>query len=226
MIKKKVLIIEDEEVTALSLELFIDSLGYVVTDCVNNYKDALDSINTSTPDIIVSDIIINGFQSGIDIAKEASRQYGIFCIFITAHSTSEIIDDIKGLPYAGYILKPYNKDELRIALELNLSSMQTKPLSLNIHTLKIGDHIYQKLSKKLFLIQKEVPLTKKIGSLLNVLSKSPNTYVSYETLHQTIYKEDEAVNLDKLRHLISRLRKIIGKEHVVSHKELGYCLKP
>ncbi len=118
MEKRKILVVEDEAITAMSLEVSLENLGYQVTSIVNSGKDALNSIDSNKPDIVLMDIKIKGDMDGIDTAEIIREKFDLPFVFSTAFLDQERINRAKITMPFGYVLKPIQERELKITLEM------------------------------------------------------------------------------------------------------------
>ncbi|MEL7147278.1 MAG: response regulator, partial [Bacteroidota bacterium] len=116
----KVLIVEDEQVYAGTLEMFLDQLGYEVSGICANGKDALESFHASKPDLVLMDIHLKGDLSGIDLARIFQGHSPIPIIFITAYDDPETFNQAKKTTPFAYLIKPFKSDELQRCIELAL----------------------------------------------------------------------------------------------------------
>ena len=57
---EKILVVEDEAITALDLKFILMGLGYDVVDVVDNGQDAIDSAKELSPDLVIMDIKLKG----------------------------------------------------------------------------------------------------------------------------------------------------------------------
>lgn len=108
----KILVIEDDFSFALGVEILIEELGYQHLGTLDNAKDALRFIEENKPDLILMDIDLNGFLSGIDIARKISDNH-IPVIFMTTYSDEKIYKEAMQVNPYGYIVKPFNKISLK-----------------------------------------------------------------------------------------------------------------
>jgi len=118
----KIGIVEDELLIAEKIKLLLIELGYVVTEPVSNYEDALNMITNEKPDLLLLDINLSDKKDGIDIGQKVLNEYGIPFIFLTANSDATTIARAKMVkPYA-YLVKPFTKDELFAAIEISFNN--------------------------------------------------------------------------------------------------------
>jgi len=218
-----ILIVENEEVTALSLEKFCRKLGYNVIKKVNNYDDALTIIHHERPNLILTDIAINGKKSGLDIAIKAEELYGISTIFITAYYSEEILKQAKHINFHGYIIKPYKENELEATIKLALYQIE-KDRGYSERYIDLCNYTFDMKTLKLFNEKKEVHLSKKAKRLLYFLANHINQVQSYSEIIDYVY-EGDSVSIDTLRHLIQRIRELIDKECIKASRNIGYSLE-
>ena len=120
---KRILIVEDEPLTAFDNETMIESAGYEVVATHDNVADALASLDDGPIDLILSDVKLAGERSGIDLAREATKR-GVPVLFATARCPSEAASVAIGClvkPYSGGVLK----DALK-AVEMHLEGESGK----------------------------------------------------------------------------------------------------
>ena len=113
MEKTKILIVEDETIVALDIKNALLKLGFEVTDMVTNYDDALRSASQKKPDILLTDIRLENSKNGVEIAKDIQKIHPTPIIYLTAFSDDETIIEAARTSPMGYMLKPFNRDELK-----------------------------------------------------------------------------------------------------------------
>ncbi|EKD30748.1 MAG: hypothetical protein ACD_77C00477G0016 [uncultured bacterium] len=122
-----VLIVDDVDANVLLLKLLLSKAGYKTLTAYNG-KDALKIMDTNSPDLILLDImmpIMDGHEVAAQL-KEMPDKKEIPIIFLSALNSSE--DIVKGfkLGAADYVSKPFNKDELLIRVNHQLSLVSAK----------------------------------------------------------------------------------------------------
>ncbi|HVP96959.1 response regulator [Methanoregula sp.] len=114
----RVLIVEDDLVVRQLLEWRLGTMGYTVCGKATTAEDAFSEVKTRQPDVVLMDIHLNGRMDGIDAAHAIKKMHNIPVIFITAHFADDELARVKAIRPDGYILKPFNDTDLRVALEL------------------------------------------------------------------------------------------------------------
>lgn len=118
--KMKVLIVEDEQNYADTLEMFVDELGYEISGIASKGKIAMNFFEEHQPDLVLMDINLEGELTGIDLARIFQGQRPTPIIFITSFDDAATFNKAKQTgPYA-YLIKPFKPTELQRSIELAL----------------------------------------------------------------------------------------------------------
>jgi CheY-like chemotaxis protein len=111
-IVKRIVIVEDEPLTAFDNEVTLGDLGYEVVATLDSFEDAIALLDSEDVDLVLSDVRLSGERSGLDLAK-AAKSRGIPVLFSTGH---KIPADARPLA-VGCLTKPYTERQLKCALE-------------------------------------------------------------------------------------------------------------
>ncbi len=114
-----ILIVEDDSVTARYIEKILKENGYDVLTTVMLAEDLPRVLRETDPDLVIMDIRMGGSSDGIDLVRENIGS-SIPVIYLTSYSDPETIQRAKATNPSGYLLKPVNANELRIAVEFAL----------------------------------------------------------------------------------------------------------
>ena len=120
-VKKKILIVEDEVVISADLARILCKKGYEVTDAVTRGDDAIRSVETTMPDLIFMDIMLDGEKDGVDTARSINDRYNIPIVYLTAHSDTGTVQRATITAPHGYLLKPFSEDLIVITIEMALA---------------------------------------------------------------------------------------------------------
>jgi len=116
----RIMIVEDELATALVLEELLKNLGYEVAGVAHSGEEAVDMAKELTPDLILMDIVLPGEMDGIDAARKIGHELDIPVIFLTGYSEDELIQKATSVEPFGYILKPFQPNQIKAAIEIAL----------------------------------------------------------------------------------------------------------
>ena len=108
---KRILIVEDEPLTAFDNENMLGDAGYVIVATVDDLDEALDVLGREEVHLVLSDVRLRSEKTGIDLAH-AARKKGVPTLFATGHSYAGAAEIA-----VGCLMKPYSERQLRLALE-------------------------------------------------------------------------------------------------------------
>jgi len=115
--KKKILIVEDGIVEANNLRIIMENAGYVVSGLVDSYERAIASLEKERPDLVLLDIFLAGPKTGIDLAR-VLKERNIAFIYLSANSNKDTLELAKVTGPYGFLVKPFRKKDILIALEI------------------------------------------------------------------------------------------------------------
>ncbi len=109
----KVLIVEDEEIIRKGLIYTFDwsALGCVVVGEAKDGQSGLKSIETLSPDIVISDIRMPD-MSGLEMIEKGLKNHNFCSIVLTGYSEFEYAKQAVSLRVFEYLLKPVDEDLL------------------------------------------------------------------------------------------------------------------
>ena len=81
---------------------------------------------------------------------------------------------------------------------------------------------FNTISNELKSSNEEIKLNLKELKLLKFFLQNPNELLSHERIYDFVWDYDEEYSDNSLRTYIKNLRKILGKDKIVSFKKLGY----
>ena len=115
--KKKILIIDDDELIASMLSKFLKSKGYEVQAETAAFEHIPQMIETWAPDVVLLDIFLPG-RNGIELLEEWNgRAKSNQVIMLTSdHSAESAVKCLK-LGAVDYLTKPFNLDEVEIVIQ-------------------------------------------------------------------------------------------------------------
>lgn len=114
--KRRILIVEDDQIVQLHLRTIIEDLGYEVTDVAESYEQALSCAERLEPHAVIMDVRLSGSPDGIEAARALRERHGLDVVFLTAYADEETVGRAEGVGAAAYLVKPFSKPQLRAAL--------------------------------------------------------------------------------------------------------------
>ena len=116
----RILIVEDERITALDIQARLATLGYTVSGTVSSGEEAIDRAGALHPDLILMDIVLKGTLDGVQAADRIRNNFNIPVVFLTAFSDADTLRRAKVTGPFGYVLKPFEERDLHTTIEMAL----------------------------------------------------------------------------------------------------------
>ena len=220
MLKSRILLLEDDITLNETVLEYLEELGYRV-DGVEDGEAALTLMYENSYDIFLLDVKVPS-MSGFDLLKEARRRkIQTPAIFITSLNS---VDDLSEGYESGcddYIRKPFALKELEVRVESILKrDFFHKEKSERV---EIAEGVHYDIGKNiLYIDEEEQTLNKKESKLLKLFLQNKAEVLSHEKIYDTLWDYDETYSEASLRTYIKNLRKLLGKERIVSIKKQGY----
>ncbi len=219
----RILIIEDSERLALSLQKGLKMSGYAV-DVALDGKKGLSYAQLEPYDIIVLDLMLP-LLGGLSILRTLRCSGNdVPVIILTAKDSVE--DRVKGLREGAddYLAKPFAFSELLARLEA-----LARRRSGNVNPIiEIGDLIIDTTSRTVFRSDQKIDLTAREYALLMFLASRSGKTISRIEIEDHLYGEDNFPMSNAVSSAIStlrgKLRSTGGEELIHTRRGLGYVL--
>ncbi len=115
-----ILIAEDELIVAHSIQMRLEHHGYAVDGVARSGEEALATLKSTRPDLILMDIRLSGEIDGIEAAERIRHDHQVPVIFLTAFTDDATLERAKITEPFGYIIKPFETRELINSIEIAL----------------------------------------------------------------------------------------------------------
>ncbi len=119
----RIYILEDEIITQELLKQTLEDLNYDICGMSTDATTALKEIEELRPNLALLDIKVDGKETGIWLGN----QLDIPIIYLTAYNDNKTIKNAVDTNPMGYLVKPFNAQDLYIAVELAVSKLKSKP---------------------------------------------------------------------------------------------------
>lgn len=126
MTNARILIVEDEAITVSALKRELASLGYEIAGTASTADEALKTVESQKPDLVLMDITLAGGVNGVVAAVAIRGNFQVPVVFLTAHADDRTMDRAVSAGAFGYVLKPYSGAGLKAAIEMALHKHQTE----------------------------------------------------------------------------------------------------
>ena len=220
----KILIVEDEYITAKTLSNFLEASGYVVIGCAMDTNEALTYLKNTVIDCVILDINLNDEKDGVWIANHIKEHYRIPFVFLTAYTDKDTITRAVETSPFGFLAKPFQKVELFSAIEIalhkhnelrggkndstaNVESLTKTVFLKNIDRfdkVAIKDICFIESQKNYLLIHTTTMVYKHRATLKEFIGVlPPNDFV--KTHRAFLINRDKIISVDKSNHFINIL---------------------
>lgn len=207
MKKTKILIVEDESIVALDIKRTLEKFNYEVTNTAINYSEAINSVISNKPDLILMDVNLGKSKDGIDTVKEIKMLNDIPVIYLTAFCDEETISRAIETKPVSYLIKPFKQDELKSNIMLGLYKNRVIYDTQNDKKMiSLGENYYfEKDKSELYYNSLAINLGRKEKLLLKMLIDAKGQIVRFEDIENIIWGS-QIISSSTLRTLIYRLR--------------------
>lgn len=248
MNSNNILIVEDDEITALNLNISLKKQNYNVVAIYDNIAQAQEYLDNNTPDIVIIDISLQESSDGIELAKTIRSTYHIPFIFLTSYSDDDIISQAKLTEPYGYIVKPFDPGSLHATIQMalfkfeaektrkenakhpNLDTNSLEQLLLNKRVdnesiVRFGEDYHIDISVyETFYKNNKIRLTKKENAFLRLLVAKLGLVVGFEEAMGYVWEENGASE-NSVRTLVWRLRNKLETDIIKNASGIGYFIE-
>ena len=216
--KNKILLLEDDLNLSETVAEYFDEQGFDVV-CVYDGDDAISSIYENNFDLLLLDVNVPN-KNGFDVLKEIRAQNNnVPAIFTTSLNSMDSLEEGYTSGCDDYIRKPFELRELLFRVQTILK----REFSQKSDVINITEDItFNSISNELKNNNEEIKLNLKELKLLKFFLQHPNELLAHDRIYDHVWDYDEDYSDNSLRTYIKNLRKILGKDKIVSLKKLGY----
>lgn len=215
MSRVRVLVVEDERITARDIQATLHSLGYEVPTIAETMEEALNDAEELKPDLVLMDIRLAGGGDGIEAADEIRRRFDIPIVYLTAYTDPETVERATRTEAYGYLLKPYSEQELHITLQLALYKSRAE------RTVKESEERFRKLvenaSDMITVLDASGTIIYKGPSVRRLLGYQPEELIG-KTLVQVVHPDEREAALNAFRRCLENPNECEPVEYRVLHK--------
>jgi len=206
--KEKILVVDDDKSIRNLIEVYLKNDGYEVCNACNG-QEALDSLESNEPDLIILDIMMP-ILDGVATCIKIREKYTMPIIFLSAKG--EEIDKIQGLTVGAddYITKPFGSMEVLARVKAQLrryKKFNHTPTCKNI--IEIEDLIINTDTHEVMVRDAKIKLTPKEFDILECLATNKGIVFTIEKLYETVWRERFAVSDTSIAVHITNLRQKI-----------------
>ena len=117
MIPARVMIVEDEAITAMATGAMLKRLGHQVLAAVGSGQEAINAFRSQRPDLVLMDIRLDGDLDGIETAKLLRRDSDVPVVFVSAYVDSGTRNRAAEAQPFDFLPKPLDEYDLQALLD-------------------------------------------------------------------------------------------------------------
>ncbi len=227
MVKKKILVVEDEKIVAKDISVCLERSGYEVLGEFSNGEKAIESLKDNKPDLVLLDIMLAGKMTGIDVSTVIKEKYDIPVVFLTAYADEKTIGKAKITEPYGYVIKPFKEIDLRASIEMALYKFEKEKekfsnlshKGLEKDSIIAKEYIYVKAKSKLVKVQNEDILFIEALKDYVTLNTGKEKFTIHSTMKDIEKKLPEEFFIRVHRSYIINLKKIDSIDGALVHIE-------
>ncbi|MEE9514875.1 MAG: response regulator, partial [Candidatus Brocadiales bacterium] len=161
----RIMLVDDEVVITTQLGERLASMGYDVVGTASTGTEAVKVARELKPSLILMDIVMPGELDGIEAAETIKAELGIPVIFLTAYADGRFVERAKKVEPFGYILKPFNEDQIRATIEITFHKKDVE------ESLRKSSKEYRALIEKLIAVVGDITEETRSGKSLSQAEK-------------------------------------------------------
>lgn len=216
--KSKILLLEDDLNLSETVCEYFEENGFDVV-CVYDGDEAISAIYENSFDLLLLDVNVPN-KNGFDVLKEIRKEKNsVPAIFTTSLNSMDSLEEGYLSGCDDYIRKPFELKELLFRVQTILK----REFAHKNDVINITPEItFNSISNELKHNDEEIKLNLKELKLLKLFLQHPNELLVHDRIYDYVWDYDEEYSDNSLRTYIKNLRKILGKDKIVSLKKLGY----
>ncbi|MEG0875659.1 MAG: response regulator transcription factor [Oscillospiraceae bacterium] len=222
-----ILIIEDEEKIARFLELELVHEGYTAKKSADG-REGLELALTGSFDLVLLDVMLPGLN-GIEVIRRLRRVSEVPVIMLTARDA--VMDKVSGLDMGAddYVTKPFAIEELLARIRVTLRKRESSEQVETQQLLTFGKLCLDSSAHSVSYDGREIELTKREFSMLELMLQNKNVVLSRETFMERVWGYDymgETNVVDVyVRYLRGKIDDAFGINLIQTVRGVGYVIK-
>ncbi len=109
----QVLVVEDEAIIAMDILGMLKKMGCAESEAVFSGEESVQRVAERRPDLVLMDIRLKGRMDGIQAGQQIFYKFDVPVVYLTAFGDEATIDRANGSARFGYLMKPFEENELR-----------------------------------------------------------------------------------------------------------------
>lgn len=140
MANTKIMLVEDSGILVNDIEETLSSEDVELAWVHKSGEDALDQLESVTPDLVLMDIKLDGGMDGVETTNEIRGKWDVPVVYLTAYSNEKYMERVRKSDALAFLVKPLEKVDLRRIVEWTQSGGEDP-----VPTLKRGEFLKEEI---------------------------------------------------------------------------------
>lgn len=187
--KTRILIAEDDFVVAKNLSITLEERGYEVLGVCESGEELLQQLSQNPPDIAIMDINLAGLLDGVEVTALIKSKTNIPVLYLTSDRDQSTLERAKLTNPDGYLIKPFDDDELISAIEIALHRHHLSSGGQKESTVVSDSHLFVKVKNRLEKVKFEDVRYLEANDIYSILVSDKNNFIlsySLKTLEEKL----------------------------------------
>ena len=218
----RILIVEDEFhiVDVLSARFIKDGMEPIVA---NSVEEAIAAVDQTGCDIVILDLGLPD-RDGMDFIHIIRKHNDLPIIVLSARDGET--DKVAALDAGAndYVTKPFGADELMARIRSVMRTTSRSSTGGSLSDESFGDFTISYASRKVFVGNEEIHLTKTEYGIVEILSLNAGRIMTYEDIIERVWNWMDQSSIKKLQVNMANIRRKLGEkpgEYTFISNELG-----
>ena len=215
-----ILLLEDDELFASTLEDFLSDEGFAV-DIASDGEVCLELNFKKNYDLYIFDINVPKIN-GLDLLEQLRQSDdNTPTIFLTSYKDKDTLHDafLKGCD--DYLKKPVDLDELILRIKALLKRNKKQ-----FQIIKLSDTLtFNPFNKRAYENEVDLNLPIKVLELLELFLENKGEIVTKNMIISKLWTIQEEYSEGSIRVYINHIKKLLGKESILNIKGIGYKIE-
>lgn len=215
----RILVVEDDPTTLALLAKTLRDHGYAV-DTSEEGEDGLFKAQNWDYDAIVLDVMLPRV-TGWELLARLRQTKKTPVLMLTARDATA--DRVRGLDTGAddYVVKPFERDELLARLR----ALIRRTTNLARPRIEIGDVAIDLTARIVSRAGEPVPLTAREYAIVEYLALHRGEIVTRSALYEHLFDENDATLSNVIDVHVSKIRKKLARNLIVTRRGHGYCIE-
>lgn len=216
----KILLLEDDELFASTVEDFLSDEGFDVDIAIDG-EECLELNFKKNYDLYIFDINVPKIN-GLDLLEQLRQsEDNTPTIFLTSYKDKDTLHDafLKGCD--DYLKKPVDLDELILRIKALLKRNKKQ-----FEIIKLSDTLtFNPSNKRAYENEVDLNLPIKVLDLLELFLENKGEIVTKNMIISKLWTTQEEYSEGSIRVYINQIKKLLGKEAILNIKGIGYKIE-